>query len=133
MKGDGKVSDIMQANLYNNMGNAYKYKEDFKTAIFYYEKSIELNKINSLYYVNCALCLSQIENFPRAFKYLSIAEELMEQDEEVNPYVLDEIKDFKDQVEEWNFKKNHNYIEEDDREALKVSMGSFENSINDLF
>ena len=37
MKGKGKVSEIMQSNLYNNMANAYKYQKKYEMAIINYE------------------------------------------------------------------------------------------------
>ena len=33
LQGKGEVSDLMQANLYNNLGNAYKYKDMHDEAI----------------------------------------------------------------------------------------------------
>ena len=75
------------------MGNAYKYQKKYEMAVVYYEEAIQLNKENSLFYVNCALSLAQpeIENYSKAYNYLSYAEKLILEEESCNPHVFEEI------------------------------------------
>lgn len=56
--GNASIIDIAQANFYNNAGNVYRYSDREEDAIECYEKAIQLNGENSLYYVNCAVTLA---------------------------------------------------------------------------
>lgn len=58
-----------------NLGHAFRMKRDFKTAISYFEKAIELEPNDSNLYVNLGGCYGELLEFDKAVEYLETAVE----------------------------------------------------------
>jgi tetratricopeptide (TPR) repeat protein len=74
------------AHDYFNLGNDAYRKGDFSTAIEYFEKAIELDPSNTVYYYNCAISYRDNENFESALAYANKTIAL--EDTDISHYLL---------------------------------------------
>ncbi|WP_455539111.1 tetratricopeptide repeat protein [Terrisporobacter sp.] len=67
------IEEEESGEVYYNMGVCYHYKNDFDSAISYYEKSIELIPNFFSAYYNMALCYYKKKDIEKAMKYIKKA------------------------------------------------------------
>lgn len=64
---------LTQAEEFKNSGNRYFTEKNYKQAIIYYEKSLNLDPQNPVYYFNTARCYANLSEWREAEKYSKFA------------------------------------------------------------